>query len=216
MRYVTAFATTLLLVVSLSCCQARADADPASDILLGENVFYPYHPPVASRLQARLNAIVAAAHRAHVPLKVALIGTPFDLGALPSFFDKPKPYAAFLDQEITFGNRKVPLLVVMPDGYGEAGLPTAAGAIAATLARPAASSDGLARAAIAAVPRIAAAAAPRLGRPLGRSSSGGGGAAVLLAIVAGVCVALAAGVIARRRHAARARPRRRRTPSRRR
>ena len=201
MRRAVAFAATFLLVVSLASAQARADADPASDILLGQNVFYPYHPPVASSLQAKLNGILAAAHRAHLPLKVALIASPFDLGALPSFFGKPKQYAAFLDREITFGGGKVPMLVVMSGGYGDAGLPADASALVATLGRPAASSDGLARAAIAAVPRIAAAAGHPLGRPLARSSSGGGAAAVLLAIVVGVCVALAAGVIAWRRRA---------------
>ena len=94
---------------------ALGDADPASDVLLGENVFYPYDPPVSSHLQAELNQETAGAHRSHFALKVALIDTPVDLGAIPSFFEKPKQYAAFLDQEISFAGR-VPLLVVMRDG----------------------------------------------------------------------------------------------------
>ena len=56
-----------------------------------------------------------------LPLKVAIIHSPADLGAIPSIFGKPQGYANFLDREISF-NGPVPLLVVMPDGYGVAGL----------------------------------------------------------------------------------------------
>ena len=35
---------------------ARADGDPASDELIGANVFYPFSPPVAAGLQKSLNA----------------------------------------------------------------------------------------------------------------------------------------------------------------
>ena len=42
---------------------ARADGDPASDILLGTNVFYPFDPPVSAAVQRTLNATTAAAQR---------------------------------------------------------------------------------------------------------------------------------------------------------
>jgi hypothetical protein len=191
-----------LLAVFLVYATALGDADPASDVLLGENVFYPYDPAVTAKLQAELNGIVAAAHRAHLPLKVALIATPIDLGAVPSFFGKPKEYAAFLDQEITFGGPRVPLLVVMPSGYGDAGLSPAASAVVAGLGRPKPASNGLAQAAIAAVRKIKAAAGHRLGRPVAsRSGAGGGAPVVLLAILGGVCLAGASGIIWRRRAA---------------
>jgi hypothetical protein len=45
-----------LFVVMLAPAAARADGDPASDVLLGENVFYPYSPPVSTSLQQTLNA----------------------------------------------------------------------------------------------------------------------------------------------------------------
>jgi hypothetical protein len=198
-RVVTTFVAILLAALAVSA-RAEADADPASDILLGQNVFYPYNPPTAARLQKELNGVVAAAHRAHLPLKVALIGTPIDLGAIPSFFGKPKQYAAFLDQEITFGS-KVPLLVVMPDGYGESGLPAAARSLIETLRRPAAGSNGLALAAIAAVPRVAAAYGYRLNVSGGGGSSSQGASTVLVVGLGAVCVALAAGIIAWRRRA---------------
>ncbi len=165
----------VLLTASLSCARALADADPASDILLGENVFFPYSTHVSSSLQAALNAEVAAAHRAHLQLKVALIASPIDLGAIPTFFRKPRQYAAFLDQEITFGDGKVPLLVVMPNGYGAAGLSAAASAVVSALPRPsAAPGNALAQAALGAVPKIAVASGRRLGAPVAEAKGTGG------------------------------------------
>ncbi len=138
---------------------ALADGDPASDVLLAESVFYPYSPPVAVGLQKTLNAETAAASRAHFPIKVALIDTPVDLGAIPTLFGKPQLYADFLHQEIGFFGTKQLLLVVMPNGYGVRGLDRSATDAAATLTRPTGSaSNAIAQAAIVAVPKLAAAA----------------------------------------------------------
>ena len=124
-----------VLAVSSSPASATADGDPASDVLLGENVFYPYSPPVSTSLQGTLNAETAAAARAHFPIKVALIASPTDLGVVPDLFDQPQKYADFLDQEISF-QTKQPLLVVMPSGYGIQGLTRPATAAAASLTKP--------------------------------------------------------------------------------
>ncbi len=151
-----------ILAVMLAPATAAADGDPASDILLGENVFYPYSPPVSAGLQRTLNAETAAAHRAHFPIKVALIASPIDLGVVPSLFGHPQKYAQFLDQEISF-QTKQPLLVVMPSGYGVQGLARPANVAAASLTKPAGgNANDLARAAITAVRKLAAAA----GRPI--------------------------------------------------
>lgn len=148
-----------IVATMLGPAAALADGDPASDVLLGESVFYPYSPPVAIGLQKTLNAETAAASRAHFPIKVALIDTPVDLGAIPTLFGKPQQYANFLHQEISFIGTKQLLLVVMPNGYGVHGLNRPAADAAATLKRPAGSaSNAIAQAAIAAVPKLAAAA----------------------------------------------------------
>jgi hypothetical protein len=155
---VAAAVAALMLAAAL----AHADGDPASDVLLAENVFYPYSPPVSASLQQSLNAETAAAGRAGFPIKVALIQSPVDLGAIPSLFDRPQQYADFLEQEISFRTRQ-PLLVVMPNGYGIQDLSAVTGAAAASLARPTGSqSDDLARAAIDAVRDLATAAGHRL------------------------------------------------------
>jgi hypothetical protein len=186
-----------LLAALLAAATALADADPASDVLLGASVFYPYSPPVSADLEKSLNGEVTAAGRAHFPLKVALIDSPTDLGGLPSFFGKPQPYASFLDQELAFIAPHPPLLVVMPDGYGVRGLPTAATAAAASLSKPGGTqSSDLVRAAIVAVPRLAAAAGHPIKQVSGSSSAGGSSA--LAGVIALVVVAVAAsgGVIA--------------------
>jgi hypothetical protein len=152
-------ASLAAIAVAVTCAPAvLADGDPASDVLLGQNVFYPYNPPVSRSLQRSLNAETAAAAKAGFPIKVALIASPIDLGVIPSLFDKPQQYADFLDQEISFQDTQL-LLVVMPAGYGVRGLPSAATSAAGRLAKPSGrASNDLAAAALAAVPKLAGAA----------------------------------------------------------
>ena len=172
---------------------ALSDGDPASDVLLAQSVFYPYSPSVSAGLQNTLNAEAAQASRAHFPIKVALIDTPVDLGAIPTLFAKPQQYADFLDEEISFSGSKQRLLVVMPNGYGVQGLGPSATDTASTLVRPTGrTSDDLARAAIAAVPKLAAAAGHPIASLSGRSEDGDGsdttafsvGALVFVAVIA--------------------------------
>jgi len=202
-------------VVAIALCPtAFSDGDPASDVLVGQAVFYPYSSNVAPALQARLNSEVSAAGRAHFPIKVALIAARADLGADPGLFAKPQQYAAFLVQEISFIDVRRQLLVVMPDGYGVQHLGGAAQAAAASLKRPAGASGGdLAEAAIVAVPKLAAAAGHPLGPVPGASGSSGGSSslkAILLAmsalVIAGVLVGFR--TVRVRRHASRGNERR--------
>jgi hypothetical protein len=206
-RRLIAPAAAVLLAMALVAVAAYADADPASDVLLGENVFYPYSPPVSGPVQGELNAEVAAAGKAGFPIKVAIIGSPVDLGAVPNLFAKPQDYAKFLDQEISFQATKQPLLVVMPSGFGVGGLSAPATAAAASLPKPAGSqSDDLARAAAGAIPKLAGASGHRVSSVAGASGGGSGSSAVPIVIALAVVAVLAAGgVLAVRRRAARAR-----------
>lgn len=199
-------AASLLLTLAsvvLMCPAARADGDPASDVLLGQNVFYPYLPPVSGRLQARLNAETGAAAHAHFPIRVALIAGPTDLGVVPELFGKPHVYANFLGQELRLllGPRDL-LLVVMPDGYGVRGLPPAAQALARTLPKPTGSrTNDLAQAAIAAVGRLAAASGHPIGTGQGgaHADSSGGPTPIMVGGLALACIAIASGVLLARR-----------------
>lgn len=193
---------TLVATIALAPVAAHGDGDPASDVLLGENVFYPYSQPSTS-VQKTLNAETAAAAKAHFPIKVALIGSPVDLGVIPDLFGKPQKYADFLDQEISY-QAKQPLLVVMATGYGVQGLSPAATKAVATLARPAGpKSEDLAQAAVSAVRKLAAAD----GHPLTPApASGGRGSSttlILVIVLALAAIGTAGTLVAlRRRHGA--------------
>jgi hypothetical protein len=209
MRSVAATLLALaVLAAGLAPAFALADGDPASDVLLGANVFYPFSPTVSPALQRVLNAeTAAAANGAQFPVKVALIHSPADLGAIPSLFGKPQEYASFLEQEINFGNTKLLLLVVMPNGYGVVGLGPAGERAVAPLKKPGTGPiDDLARAATVALSRLAAAD----GHPVGTVSATGSGAsgtptAAIAALVAAAAITIAATVLAIRQRGARAR-----------
>ena len=173
----------IFLAGTLVPASALADGDPASDVLIGQNVYYPYSPAVSAGLQKTLNAETAAAARARFPIKVALIPSPQDLGALPTLFGKPQQYASFLDQEISFLNNKPLLLVVMPNGYGVQHLGAAATTAAESLIKPPTrQSDDLARSAIVAVRKLAAVAGHPL--PAVSSATGGSGGSTALSLTA--------------------------------
>ena len=201
-RLVSVLAAGVLGLTLISAPPAHADGDPASDVLLGDSVFYPYTPAVSIVLQNNLNAEAAAAAHAHFPIKIALIASPPDLGAIPILFDKPQQYAKFLEQEISFQGRPQ-LLVVMPDGYGVQGLPPAAAAAIGSLAKPAGTQpNDLAGAAITAVRALATAA----GHPIKASATSSAGAngghstPLLITVLALAAVGMAASVLVLRAH----------------
>jgi hypothetical protein len=123
----------LLLVVAVAALlatagvpSAGANGDPASDILLVQDVYTPNPPPSAGAVAA-LKGEVARAYSRGYRVKVAVIATAADLGLEPAFFGKPGAYARFLGGEIQ-RLYAGPLLIVMAAGFGiyDAGRPTEA------------------------------------------------------------------------------------------
>jgi hypothetical protein len=110
-----------LLVVLLAACAlagtARADGDPASDYLLGTQVFLPFDVKLPANKQQELVSIVRNANKAGYAIRVALIGSAYDMGAVTSLWRKPGPYAKFLGAELQFVYKRR-LLIVMPNGFG--------------------------------------------------------------------------------------------------
>jgi len=106
----------VVLLFVLAVPSALANGDPASDALLVSNVFVPYPAPSSDARKA-LDREVAAAYAHDFRVKVAVIATEQDLGAIPSLFGKPTEYAKFLGQELQL-YYVGPLLIVMPAGYG--------------------------------------------------------------------------------------------------
>jgi hypothetical protein len=113
-------ALALGAVVLAACCltaTARADGDPASDYLLVQQVFLPFDGNFPKDGQKRLTALVAAANRAGYKIRVALIWSSYDLGAVTSLWKQPRTYARFLGAELSFVYKQR-LLIVMPAGFG--------------------------------------------------------------------------------------------------
>ena len=110
----------LLVAVALFCVlggTARADGDPASDYLLGTQVFIPFDLKLPKSSQQELTSLVHDANTSGYTIRVALIGSAYDMGSVTSLWRKPKPYAKFLGTELTFVYKNR-LLVVMPNGFG--------------------------------------------------------------------------------------------------
>jgi hypothetical protein len=155
MRRLVAIALAAAAAAGLAGQAARADGDPASDVLYFQDVFLPYVKPSADAA-AKLTAAVASANKAGFRIKVAVIASEQDLGSVPSLFNRQDVYAHFLGVELkTFYTQR--LLVVMPAGLGiyDNGKPTSAekAALAGiTIATP--DPEGLTNAATAAVLKL--------------------------------------------------------------
>ena len=96
---------------------ARADGDPASDVLVSQDAFVPLDAATTAGEEARLEAVVAAAARRGYPIRVALIASSSDLGSVTALWRQPQNYAEFLGQELSLAVH-ARVLVVMPNGFG--------------------------------------------------------------------------------------------------
>jgi hypothetical protein len=191
----TAIAAVLAVLFAALAGIARGDGDPASDYLLTQPAFVPFNAP-SPALRAQLTGLAAASAKQGYPVRVAVIQSKNDLGAIPQLLGKPGEYARFLGAELRFAYRGR-LLVVMQQGYGftkngnpdHQGIRTLAG-----VPKPAGnSSDQLTQAAITALRRVAAGA----GHPLPAnvaavtpSTGGGGGSGISTVEIAGGVVVL--------------------------
>ena len=201
---------------------ARADADPASDVLYMHELFVPYQATISPTVLAGLLAAIRRSVAAGKPIKVALIASARDLGGIPALFGKPTEYARFLDAELQFvySGR---VLVVMPQGAGYAKGGRLIADRAVVDAAPGPGGDGLALTATGlvevlsgvkpAAARPATTTTPATTRPLARPARATNRAAatpkgVPIGLAAGIAVALVAVllavgavVVARRRRA---------------
>ena len=107
----------LALAALVAAVAARADGDPASDLLAVQSVYFPYEAPSA-QARTTLHQAVRAVYLDHNRIRVALVYKAEDLGAIPSLFGKPAEYARFLGLEIQF-YYVGPLLTVMPVRSGQ-------------------------------------------------------------------------------------------------
>jgi hypothetical protein len=160
------FALTVLATATCLAfaATAAADIDPASDVLLLDNVYYPYQPRVCTELKKGLDQLTADAKRADYPVKLALIASTTDLGGIPQVFGKPQEYADFLHREIGRQTHAV-TLAAMPGGFGLAPKKPEAGVLDDISIPDNADSNRLARAALEAIPKLAQAAGKTVKKP---------------------------------------------------
>ncbi len=96
---------------------ARADGDPASDVLAVQRIFLPSDANIPLTEQLQLSSMLARTARDGYPLRVAIIASATDLGSVTELWRRPETYAHFLGEELALVYHGS-VLVVMPNGYG--------------------------------------------------------------------------------------------------
>ena len=181
-----ALAAAALIVACALAGNARADGDPASDYLLATKVFLPFDMKVSKEKQRELIAFVEATNRAGYAIRVAVIGSSYDMGSVVSLWRKPRTYARFLAAELQFIYAKR-LLIVMPNGFGVSwrGHPVDREYAVLSKIPIGKSPAGLVDAAQAAVSKLAAAAGVEVAAP----ATGPGGTGHRRALIAAAAIA---------------------------
>lgn len=162
---------------------ARADGDPASDVLLAQDAFLPYAPNVVSKpVEAALADTLKRAKAKGFPMKVALIADKRDLGSVAQLIGDPQKYADLLTTELslnaTHGTEveKPRVLTVLPTGIGGNNLGDNAGTALEGILPADGAPDELALTAAVAVGKLAAADGKAFAMPaLPEASAGSGG-----------------------------------------
>jgi hypothetical protein len=162
-------AVALLAMLALgsawAATPARADGDPASDVLATQQLFLPQDAAASPAQQVQLGALLQEAVHSGYPIRVAVIASSTDLGSVTGLWSQPQTYARFLGQELGLVYHG-PLLVVMPNGFGLYHIPHPATAERALAGGPS-PRGGIGAAAIAAVHELAAAAGHPVALPSG-------------------------------------------------
>ncbi len=180
---------TALLLLAVPAV-ARANGDPASDYLLVQSIFLPFNAKVDAGASKELADTIRAADENNFKIKVAVIGSRYDLGTAFSLYNQAQKYAQFLGLELSFQYRDR-LLVAMPNGYGFTinGKTDPAGVrVVKTLPAPGKDATAQVKGATAAIRKLAVAA----GHPLPAGGSGGGSKTRDRITIAAGAVALAA------------------------
>jgi hypothetical protein len=198
-----ALVVALLLGACALAATARADGDPASDYLYGLKVFLPFDVKIPKARQRELMSFVEATNRSGYPIRVAIIGSSYDLGSVTSLWRQPRTYARFLGAELQFVYAKR-VLIVMPNGFGIYWKGHAVDRDYAVLSKIpiGKGAPGLVDAAQEAVSRLAAASGVKVTKPTPALVPHAGGhsrVVIILAAVAAVAIAVLARLALRRR-----------------
>jgi hypothetical protein len=199
---VLAVLVALVLGLAATAPGARADGDPASDILLVSSLYTPVGQKISPPVMKQLQGTIRSADASGFKIRVALILDRTDLGAVPELLGHPKEYVHLLSSELVYGWTGA-LIAVEPSGIGVRNVkplsPAQKLVDGIKVATPA-TSDGLARAAISAIRKLAVADGHPVGGPVAsptKSSSssmrpiavGGAVTAVAVLLIGGSLVA---------------------------
>jgi hypothetical protein len=192
-----ALVVAFLLVACVLAGTARADGDPASDYLYGLKVFLPFDVKVPKARQREFVSFVETTNRSGYAIRVAVIGSSYDLGSVTSLWRQPRTYARFLGAELQFVYAKR-LLIVMPNGFGFYWKGHTIDGEYAVLSKVpiGKGASGLVDAAQEAVSKLAAASGVKVKRATPATVPRGGGHSRVVIILAAVA-ALAVAVLAR-------------------
>jgi hypothetical protein len=190
-RVTTLLVLSLFVLGAAAPASALADGDPASDVLISDTLYVPFQPP-SKETVVKLRGVIDATRKAGQPVRVAVVQSPQDLGALANLYGHPQEYARILAQEL--GNPVEPgaqghreeLIVVMPAGFGTSAVPAAVDHKLRNVELPAnADPDALGEAAGYGVQELAAATGHPVAAtfPKPKADSGGGGGLTALLIV---------------------------------
>jgi hypothetical protein len=196
-RALAIFAALLVLVMPAA---ATADVDPASDVLLFQNAYFPRVKLASGTLRGTLTALTNEANKKGYNIKVAVIGARLDLGGAPQLYRHPDQYANFLGVELRSATGLVqPVLVVMRGGVGQYGMGSEATALKGIAVPADADSNQLTQVAIDATKKVSAAAGTTLSTPppkkAAKASKSSGGSAPLVAFMAPVALLLLLGIV---------------------
>jgi hypothetical protein len=110
-------ALVVLAAALMAVPAAQANGDPASDVLITQQVFIPFEAPISNSAKDELLKTVAAANERGYKIRVAVIAFTGDLGTAVSLWRHPQSYSKFLGSELAFVYRNR-LLISMPSGFG--------------------------------------------------------------------------------------------------
>lgn len=214
-RTIAGATVALLLAGALVPSLARADGDPASDVLLSQPAFVPADAGFSTQQQASLDTLLRVSARAGVPVRVAVIPEAYDLGYVSQLWGKPGTYAQFLGVELSLVF-KGPLLVVMPHGFGFNWAGHSTSAYYAALSRVAIQPGGVGlldatQAAVRELAGVTGAKPPASGSSAGAVASSAGPPAIYFVAVGALAAALVLALAIRRGR--RSRPGTTRAPS---
>lgn len=165
-------------------------------MLAGQLQYLPLDGAIAEGQLSQLQAISLEAQHDGFALRVAVIATRADLGSVTALWRRPQSYARFLALELAQVFHGT-LLVAMPNGYGVADVGGSARAPSPSLSGLPAPGTGasLARGALTAIQRVAAADGHRLTIVPARRGAGSRGPAARSGIDVAAVLALVVGAL---------------------